>query len=177
MKKLLEPAMEKLRPPALGAVKPWRASEAKGSAPKGAGPLLYEELMSPDGVPLLTRRSMATILVIDDQEPVRRLLRTVLERAGHEVTEAPNGRLGLAAYRERPADLVITDILMPEMNGLDMILELTRAFLNVKVIAISGAPDTQNALDAAKLLGARHTLYKPFSLDALLKIVEYELAH
>ncbi|MEO6111274.1 MAG: response regulator, partial [Nitrospiraceae bacterium] len=53
---------------------------------------------------------MATILVIDDQEPVRRLLRTVLERAGHEVTEAPNGRLGLAAYRERPADLVITDI-------------------------------------------------------------------
>jgi two-component system, response regulator, stage 0 sporulation protein F len=133
--------------------------------------------MNPDGVPLLTRRSMATILVIDDQDAVRTLLRTVLERAGHEVTEAPNGRLGLAAYRARPADLVITDILMPEMNGLDMILELTRAFLNAKVIAISGAPDTQNALDAAKLLGARHTLHKPFSLDALLKIVEYELAH
>ena len=120
---------------------------------------------------------MATILVIDDQEPVRRLLRAVLERAGHEVTEAPNGRLGLAAYRERPTDLVITDMLMPEMNGIDMILELTRAFLNVKVIAISGAPDTQNALDAAKLLGARHTLHKLFSIDALLKIVEYELAH
>jgi Response regulator receiver domain len=81
---------------------------------------------------------MATILVIDDQEPIRKLLRTVLEGAGHEVTEARNGRLGLAAYRERPADLVITDIVMPEMNGLDMILELTRAFLNVKVIAISG---------------------------------------
>ena len=121
---------------------------------------------------------MATILVIDDQAPVRALLRTVLEQAGHEVTEAPNGRLGLAAYRERPADLVITDILMPEMNGLDMILELTRAFLNnVKVIAISGAPDTDNAFDAAKLLGVRHTLHKPFSMDALLKIVQYELAH
>jgi len=120
---------------------------------------------------------MATILVIDDQDAVRTLLRTVLERAGHEVTEAPNGRLGLAVYRERPADLVITDILMPEMNGLDLILELTRAFLNVKVIAISGAPDTQNALDAAKLLGVRHTLHKPFSTDALLKIVQYELAH
>ena len=103
----------------------------------------------------------------------------MLERAGHEVTEAPNGRLGLAVYRERPADLVITDILMPEMNGLDLILELTRAFLNVnvKVIAISGAPDTQNALDAAKLLGVRHTVHKPFSIDALLKIVQYELAH
>ena len=120
---------------------------------------------------------MATILVIDDQDSVRKLLRTVLERAGHEVTEASNGRLGLAAYRERPADLVITDILMPEMNGLDLILELTRAFLNVKVIAISGAPDTQNAFDAAKLLGVRHTLYKPFSIEALLKAVQYELAH
>jgi len=72
---------------------------------------------------------MATILVIEDQAPLRTLLRTVLERAGHEVREAPNGRLGLAVYREKPADVVITDILMPEMNGLDMILELThRAF-------------------------------------------------
>jgi CheY-like chemotaxis protein len=53
---------------------------------------------------------MAMILVIDDQAPLRTLLRTVLERAGHEVTEAPNGRLGLALYREKPADLVITDI-------------------------------------------------------------------
>ena len=120
---------------------------------------------------------MATILVIDDLAPVRTLLRTVLERAGHEVTEAPNGRLGLAAYREKPADLIITDILMPEMNGLDMILELTRAFLNVKVIAISGAPDTDTAFDAAKLLGVRHTLTKPISMDALLKAVQYELAH
>ena len=52
---------------------------------------------------------MATILVIDDEAPVRTLLRTVLEQAGHEVTEASNGRLGLAAYREKPTDLVITD--------------------------------------------------------------------
>ena len=95
------------------------------------------------------------ILVIDDQAALRALLRTVLENAGHEVMEAPNGRLGLALYQEKPADLVITDILMPEMNGLDMILELTRAFLNVKVIAISGTPDTEKALAAAKLLGVR----------------------
>lgn len=120
---------------------------------------------------------MATILVIDDQAPLRTLLRTVLERAGHEVTEAPNGRLGLAVYRGKPADLVITDILMPEMNGLDMILALTRAFLHVKVIAISGPPDTEKALDAAKLLGVRHTLHKPFSMNTLLKTVQYELAH
>jgi YesN/AraC family two-component response regulator len=66
---------------------------------------------------------------------------------------------------------------MPEMNGLDMILDLTRAFLNVKVIAISGAPDTENALGAAKLLRVRHTLYKPFSMEVLLQTVQYELAH
>jgi len=120
---------------------------------------------------------MATILVIDDHESLRTLLRIMLEWAGHEVMEAPNGRLGLAVYREKPADLVITDIDMPEMNGLDLILELTRAFLDVKVIAISGAPDREKTLDAAKLLGVRHTLRKPFSMDALLKAVHDELAH
>jgi len=120
---------------------------------------------------------MATILIIDDDDLIRVLLRSALEERGYEVAEAANGRQGLELYRQRPTDLVITDILMPEMNGLDLILELTRAFLNVKVIAISGAPDTENTLDAAKLLGVRHTLHKPFRMDALLKTVQYELAH
>jgi len=120
---------------------------------------------------------MASILIIDDEKPVRVLLRFALEAAGYEVTEAANGRQGLELYRQRPTDLVITDILMPEMNGLDMILELTRALLNVKVIAISGATEAENTLGAAKLLGVRHTLHKPFSMDALLKTVQYELAN
>ena len=120
---------------------------------------------------------MATILVIDDQEPVRRLLRTLLEGAGHEIMEAGNGRQGLALYRQRPVDLIITDIVMPEMNGLDLILELTRAFLNVKVIAMSGAHEPENSLNAAKLLGVRQTLQKPFTMEAMLKAVQYELAH
>ena len=119
--------------------------------------------------------TMATILVIDDQESIRALLRTTLEGAGHKVTEAPNGRLGLELYRFRPTDLVITDILMPEMNGLDMLLELTREFLHAKVIAISGAGGEQNVLDLAKLLGARRTFRKPFSLPRLLDAVRYEL--
>ena len=91
--------------------------------------------------------------------------------------EAPNGRLGLELYRFRPTDLVITDILMPEMNGLDMLLELTREFLHAKVIAISGAGGEQNVLDLAKLLGARRTFRKPFSLPRLLDAVRYELDH
>src|SRR4029077_10186536 len=82
--------------------------------------------------------------------------------------KASNGRIGLALYRHRPADLVITEILMPELNGLDMLLELTREFLHAKVIAISGAGRQQNVLDAAKLLGARRTLQKPFSMPRLL---------
>jgi len=120
---------------------------------------------------------MATILIIDDEEPIRALLRTTLEAAGHKVVEAANGRLGLGLYRHRPTDLVITDILMPEMNGLDMILELTRAFINAKVIAISGEGGVDNVLDVAKLLGARRTIRKPFSMPQLLDAVRYELEH
>ena len=82
---------------------------------------------------------MATILIIDDEAIIRALLRSAFEAAGYEVTEATNGREGLELYRHRPTDVVITDIVMPELNGLDMLLELTREFLHAKVIAISGA--------------------------------------
>ena len=121
--------------------------------------------------------TMPTILIIDDEEPIRALLRTILEAAGHQVVEAPNGRIGLELYRHRQADLVITDIVMPELNGLDMLLELTREFLHAKVIAISGVGGEQNVLDVAKLLGARRTFQKPFSMPQLLDAVRYELDH
>ena len=119
---------------------------------------------------------MATILVIDDQEPVRSLLRLVLEGAGHDVLEASNGRLGIELYQKRSADLIITDIFMPEMDGLELMLELARSFLNVKVIAMSGAVE-ESGLTAAKLLGARQTFQKPFDVKELLSAVRYELAH
>ena len=120
---------------------------------------------------------MATILIIDDEETVRVLLRSALRAAGHEVVEAANGREGLALYRRRPTDLVITDIAMPELNGLDLILELTRYFLDAKVIAISGVGREKNGLDVAKLLGARRTMQKPFTMLQLLDAVRYELDH
>jgi two-component system response regulator (stage 0 sporulation protein F) len=120
---------------------------------------------------------MATILIIDDEEPIRILLRFALEAAGYEVTEAANGRIGLERYSQKPTDLVITDILMPELNGLDVLLELTREFLNAKVIAISGIGGEKNVLDIAKLLGARRTFQKPFSIPRLLDAVRYELEH
>jgi len=86
---------------------------------------------------------MVTVLVIDDEAPVRAVVRSALGSAGYEVMEASNGREGLALFRQRPPDLVIADILMPELNGLDVIMELTREFLDVKVIAISGVPGTK----------------------------------
>jgi two-component system response regulator (stage 0 sporulation protein F) len=117
------------------------------------------------------------ILVIDDEEPIRILLRTALEGAWYTVLEASNGREGLELCRNHAVDLVITDIAMPEMNGLDLILELTLGFLDVKVIAISGKHGKEDTLDVAKLLGARQTLQKPLSMEQLLSAVRYELAH
>src|SRR5206468_2571210 len=119
---------------------------------------------------------MATILVIDDQEPIRALLRLALEGAGHDVLEASNGRLGLALYRASEADLIITDIVMPEMDGLELMLELPRNFLHGKVIAMAGGLEGEASLQVAKLLGVRQTFHKPFEMDKLLSAVRDALA-
>jgi DNA-binding NtrC family response regulator len=120
---------------------------------------------------------MATILIIDDQEPIRVLLRRTLEGAGHKFLEASNGRIELALYRASAADLIITDIVMPEMDGLEMMVDLPRNFLNVKVIAISGGLEGAGPLHVAKLLGARQTFHKPLDLEKLLSAVRDEFAH
>lgn len=120
---------------------------------------------------------MASILVMDDEAPVRALLSAALQSAGYAVVEASNGREGLELYRQRPADLVIVDLLMPELNGPDTIIELTREFLDIKVIAISGVFSDEYMLKTARLLGARQTLRKPFGIEELLSAVRYELVH
>ena len=116
-----------------------------------------------------------TILIIEDHTSVRTLLARVLEDAGYQVYEAANGREGLERFHAQPVDLVITDLEMPEMTGLEVILELTRAFLDVKVIAMSG--HSAHELSMAKLLGARQTFVKPIDLPTLLHAVQYELQH
>lgn len=115
---------------------------------------------------------MATILVIDDEESIRTLLRGVLEKAGHQVLEARDGREGLAVYQRTPVDLVIMDILMPDTDGLEATLQLTREYLDAKVIAITGAQGDRNFLDVAKLFGARRTFEKPFDLNEILAAVK-----
>ncbi len=119
---------------------------------------------------------MATILVIDDEESIRNLLREVLERAGHKVLEARDGREGLSLYQKTPTDLVIMDLLMPDTDGLEATLQLTREYLDAKIIAMTGAQGDRNFLDVAKLFGARRTFEKPFDLNKMLQAVQEELA-
>ena len=116
---------------------------------------------------------MVRILIIDDEDQPRRMLQQVLTRAGYEVIEARNGNEGLQYFRARPTDLIITDILMPEKEGLETIIDIRREFPAAKIIAISGGGRTGNLnfLEVAKRLGAQHTLQKPFELQEMLGAV------
>ena len=120
---------------------------------------------------------MTRILVIDDEAPVRRILRQMLERDGYEVVEAPNGAIGLKLYDENPADLIITDILMPEKEGIETIMELRKTAPEVKIIAISGGGrmDKKGLLSTAKAFGAACTLAKPFTREEVLAAVRENL--
>ncbi|NJN70930.1 MAG: response regulator [Nitrospira sp.] len=104
---------------------------------------------------------------------MRTLLARVLEDSGYQVWEASNGREGLERFRAHPVDLVITDLEMPEMNGLEVIAELTRLRVDVRVIAMSGLSGEE--LQQATLIGARRTLPKPLDLQTLLQVVQSEL--
>lgn len=112
---------------------------------------------------------MATILLIDDDDLLRPMLRAALELSGHTVTEARNGREGVALYQANPPGLVITDLIMPDQEGIETIRLLTKEYPAVKIIAMSGggrlAPT--GYLTMARRLGAKATLAKPFSVEEL----------
>ena len=121
---------------------------------------------------------MPSVLVVDDQDQVRQLIRETLEQAGYDVEEARDGKEGLDLYRTRSTDLVIMDILMPDQDGLETIMTLHREFPDARVIAMTGGSDAIgvfNFLGVAKMLGARRTLQKPFELKVLLDTVAAEL--
>ena len=121
---------------------------------------------------------MPSILVVDDQNQIRRLVRETLEQIGYHVTEARDGKEALQQYRLAPADLVIMDILMPNQDGLETTVALRREFPEVKVIVITGGSDmigTLNFLDVAKMLGTHSTLQKPYEMKALPDTVQTEL--
>lgn len=118
---------------------------------------------------------MARILLIDDDDQFRMLLRKMLEKAGYkDIEEANDGRTGMKLFRQRPFDLVITDIIMPDKEGIETIMELTSEYPQMKIIAMSGGGRVgpQGYLEMAKRLGASRTLEKPFKYSDFLDIVQ-----
>ena len=120
---------------------------------------------------------MARILVVDDDDSLRRLLKAVLERAGHEVTTAGDGFEAIRLVDAQPFDLVITDLIMPEMEGIQMIGQLRRLAPDTKIIAMSGGGrgSAGDYLELATQLGATMSLAKPFTPDTLLEAVRSTL--
>jgi DNA-binding response OmpR family regulator len=117
---------------------------------------------------------MARILVIDDEPMLRRTLRGILERAGHTVAEAEDGDQALVLFADHEPDLVLTDIIMPNREGVEMIGELRRRNSNVPIIAMSGggAAGGDLFLTLARRLGATWTLNKPIRQATLLDAVD-----
>ena len=117
---------------------------------------------------------MARVLIVEDDELVRSMLKTTLEREGYEVMEASDGEKGIRLMKKNPAHLVITDIIMPDKEGIETIIELKRIFPGIKIVAISGGgrigPETY--LDMAEKFGAMRTFVKPIDRKELLKAVK-----
>jgi DNA-binding response OmpR family regulator len=115
---------------------------------------------------------MPRILIVDDDAVIRELLAYVLKQEGYEVIEATNGAEGLQKYQAEPTDLVITDLMMPGMDGLELLKELRRVVPTPALIAISG--------DQAALMQAReltsHTFAKPLSIEQVLAAVQVLVA-
>lgn len=117
---------------------------------------------------------MARILVIDDNNDLRELMCLILRQAGYDVEGASDGQEGLAAQRARPADVVITDIFMPNQDGIETISMFRKEFPGIRLIVMSG--DSKLVHDSAYFMTARElgvngVLPKPFDEDELLKVI------
>ncbi len=112
---------------------------------------------------------MARILLVDDEEMDRTFGRAVLEEAGHQLFYAPNGEVALRSYETKEIDLVVTDLAMPNLNGLRLIEELRELDSAALIIAVTGVSPEQ--LERAEELGAAITLRKPYAPAALLDAV------
>lgn len=129
-----------------------------------------------------TKAPRARVLVIDDNSDIREMIRTVLVHAGYEVTLAVDGGKGLEAQRREACDLAITDIFMPQQDGIETIGMMKKEFPNTPIIAMSGGAKfvtRQTSVDylaTAHKFGADRLLRKPFDIDELLKVVQEVLA-
>jgi CheY-like chemotaxis protein len=120
---------------------------------------------------------VARILLIEDEVSIRRPLQILLERAGHEVLSAANGTEALRLWQDGGGDLVITDIHMPEKDGMETIIELRQIAPKAPILAMSGGDRSgrSDVLHEAVLLGAALTISKPFTLEEMLQAVKQVL--
>ncbi len=117
-----------------------------------------------------------TVLVVDDQEDVLRAIRDILEEQNYSVCTAVNGKKGLEQAAQCSPDVVITDVIMPDMEGVEFIKALRRIHKDMPVIVMSGNPLGIQFFKAAGLFGARASLIKPFTRQKLLETVTAVLA-
>jgi two-component system, chemotaxis family, chemotaxis protein CheY len=115
----------------------------------------------------------STILIVEDEAPLRELLQGALTEAGFTVRTAEHGGAALDAVAQEKPDLVVTDLCMPNVDGMELVMQLRRIAASMPVIVISGGMvgNTTDMLRAARLLGARRTLEKPFALQDLVRAV------
>ncbi|MCD4702471.1 MAG: response regulator [Candidatus Aegiribacteria sp.] len=117
---------------------------------------------------------MPLLLIVDDDPMIRNMLVTAFKKKNYDVLDAANGKTALSIFRSEDVDVVITDIIMPDMEGIETIRELRRIKPDAKIIACSGggsmAPD--GYLRVASSLGAQYTFQKPISIRELNKAVE-----
>ncbi len=118
---------------------------------------------------------MPHILIIDDDPGMREALEQNLESAGHKTLQAADGRQALQVMRHTAPDLILLDLLMPEMDGIELLQSL-QGKPRPKIIAMSGAPEGWNVLHVAQKMGATRTLAKPFTPTDVLRAVETVLA-
>ncbi len=116
---------------------------------------------------------MKHVLIIDDQKEVRHVLQRAIASFGYEVHEAENGRDGIRVSREIPLHLILTDIFMPEQDGLETIRSLRKLCRDVPIIAMSGGGDMGHldVLRIARAMGAVQVLAKPFSMQKLREVL------
>jgi CheY-like chemotaxis protein len=117
---------------------------------------------------------MARILIIDDDDQFREMVRKILEKAGYsDIEDAADGSIGMKLCAQHPFDLVLTDIVMSGKEGIEIIMELTRDYPRIKIIAMSGGGKIgpESYLEMARHLGAGRTLAKPFTQSELINAV------
>jgi CheY-like chemotaxis protein len=123
----------------------------------------------------MKRPTIKKVLVMDDDGPTRNFVQSILEAEGHTVVACKNGKEGVAAFKKNTFDLVITDIAMPIIDGIDAIILIRKENGAVPIIAMSGAERGESLLKLADYISADATIQKPFEKSVLLRMVEKAL--